>query len=424
LFHAALEQSPEDRPAFLDSACGEDTELRRHVDLLVSAEENAGSFLDKAGIADLTATIRAAGSLAGRQFGHYRIVSPLGVGGMGEVYRAHDTKLSRDVAIKALPYEFARDRERVARFRREARTLASVNHPHIGSIYGLEEFDGTDFLVLELVEGKRPSGPLPVVEALRISAQIADALAAAHTRGIIHRDLKPANVMVTAEGQVKVLDFGLAKAIYGGEERQPALPATATAVESVAGHVIGTPAYMSPEQARGERVDQRTDIWSFGCLLYELLTGERAFRASTLQETIAAVLEHEPDWHRLPAKTPGRIRQLLHRCLEKDVDRRLAAMADARKTIEQAQRGWNRWRIAGPALWCWCWLSHLPCGCSVQFDLRTPRSGFSSRSLRIPYASRRFRPTAAWSPSSEANRLSSARARSTRKYSRMANRCN
>jgi serine/threonine protein kinase len=148
LFHAALEQLPVDRRAFLDSACGQDTELRRHVDLLVSAEENAGSFLDKAGAADLTATIRAAGSLMGQQLGHYRIVSPLGVGGMGEVYRAHDTKLSRDVAIKTLPYEFARDRERVARFRREARTLASLNHPHIAAIYGLEEFDGTDFLVL------------------------------------------------------------------------------------------------------------------------------------------------------------------------------------------------------------------------------------------------------------------------------------
>jgi len=347
LFHAALEQSPEDRRAFLDSACGQDTELRRHVDVLVSAEENAGSFLDKAGVADLTATIRAAGSLVGQQFGHYRIVSPLGVGGMGEVYRAHDTKLSRDVAIKTLPYEFARDRERVARFRREARTLASLNHPHIAAIYGLEEFDMTDFLVLELVEGKHPSGPLPVAEVLRISAQIAEALTAAHARGIIHRDLKPANVMVTPEGRVKVLDFGLAKAIYGGEEREPALSETVTVVESVAGHVIGTPAYMSPEQARGEGVDQRADIWSFGCLLYELLTGERVFRASTLQETIAAVLEREPDWQRLPAKTPGKVRQLLRRCLEKDVDQRLAAIADARKIIEQAHHGWNRWRIAG-----------------------------------------------------------------------------
>ena len=347
LFHAALEQSTQDRRAFLDSACGQDTELRRHLDLLVSAQENAGSFLDKAGVADLTATIRAAGSLVGQQFGHYRIVSPLGVGGMGEVYRAHDTKLNRDVAIKTLPYEFALDRELVARFRREARTLASLNHPHIAAIYGLEEFDRTDFLVLELVEGRHPSGPLPIAEVLRISAQIADALAAAHVRGIIHRDLKPANVMVTAEDRVKVFDFGLAKAMYGGEERDPALSGTVTVPESVAGRVVGTPAYMSPEQARGERVDQRTDIWSFGCLLYELLTGERAFRASTLQETIAAVLEREPDWQRLPAKTPISIRQLLRRCLRKDANQRLAAIVDARKTVEKAQLGWNRWRIAG-----------------------------------------------------------------------------
>jgi serine/threonine protein kinase/Tol biopolymer transport system component len=347
LFHAALEQAPEARRAFLDSACAQDTELRRDVELLLSAEENAGSFLDQGGVTDMTAAIRAAGSLVGRQFGHYRIVSHLGVGGMGEVYRAHDTKLGRDVAIKTLPHEFARDRERVARFRREARMLASLNHPHIAAIYGLEEFDGTDLLVLELVEGKHASGPLPVAEVMRIGRQIADALAAAHARGIIHRDLKPANVMVTGEGRVKVLDFGLAKAIYGEEKSEPGLPEDFTVVESIAGHVIGTPAYMSPEQARGGSADQRTDVWSFGCLLYELLTGERAFRASTLPETIAAVLQREPDWQRLPAKTPGKVRQLLHRCLEKDMDQRPAAIADARITIEQAQRGWNQWRIAG-----------------------------------------------------------------------------
>jgi serine/threonine protein kinase len=348
LFHAPLEQQPDVRRAFLDSACGQDTELRRQVDLLVSAEEHAGSFLDKAGVADLTETTRvAAGSLVGRQFGHYRIVSPLGVGGMGEVYRAHDTKLTRDVALKTLPHQFARDPERVSRFRREARTLASLNHPHIAAIYGLEEFESTDFLVLELVGGKHPSGPLPIEVALRIGGQIAEALEAAHARGIIHRDLKPANVMVTPEGQVKVLDFGLAKAVYGREENGPIPSGTATGVESATGHVIGTPAYMSPEQARGERVGQRTDIWSFGCLLSELLTGERVFQAGTLQETITAVLEREPDWRLLPAKTPTNVRQLLRRCLQKDVNRRLAAIGDARKTLEQAQRGLNRRRIAG-----------------------------------------------------------------------------
>jgi serine/threonine protein kinase/Tol biopolymer transport system component len=347
LFHAALERSPQDRRAFLDGACSQDTEMRRHVELLVSAEENAGSFLDETDAAALTAAFGAAGSLVGKELGHYRIISPLGVGGMGEVYRAHDTKLSRDVAIKTLPREFARDRERLVRFRREARTLAALNHPQIAAIYGLEEFDRTDFLVLELVEGTHPSGPLPVAEVLRIGEQVADALAAAHAGGIIHRDLKPANVMVTREGRVKVLDFGLAKAIYGEEERAPALSGTVTSVESVAGHLVGTPAYMSPEQARGDRIDQRTDIWSFGCLLYELLTGERLFRADTLQETIAAVLEREPDWQRLPASTPASVRQLLCRCLQKDANQRLAAIADARNTIEQAQHRRNRWRVAG-----------------------------------------------------------------------------
>ena len=347
LFHAALEQSPETRRAFLDSACGQDTELRRQVDLLVSAEENAGSFLHEAAVSNPTATMHGAGSLVGRQFGHYRILSPLGVGGMGEVYRAHDTTLSRDVALKTLPREFARDDERVSRFRREARTLASLNHPHIAAIYGLEEFDGTDFLVLELVEGKHPSGPLPIAEVLRIGEQITEALAAAHARGIIHRDLKPANVMVTPEGQVKVLDFGLAKAVYGLGEQGLAPAGSMNSLESVAGHIVGTPAYMSPEQAGGQQVDQRTDVWSFGCLLYELSTGKRIFRGDTVADTIAAVLEREPDWQLLPAKTPSKIRQLLRHCLQKDVNQRLASIADARKIIEQARRGRSRRRMAG-----------------------------------------------------------------------------
>ena len=355
LFHAALEKSPEDRRAFLDGACGQDTELRLQVEILVSAEENAGSFLDKSGIADPTATIRAVGSLNGQQFGHYRIKSPLGMGGMGEVYRAHDTKLSRDVALKTLPSEFARDRERVARFRREARMLASLNHPHIAAIYGLEEFDGTDFLVLELVEGKHPSGPLPVAEALRICGQIADALAAAHDRDIIHRDLKPANVMVNTEGQVKVLDFGLAKAVSRSTPGHPhenlrlSQESSVTRSGTMPGGAMGTPGYMSPEQARGRDVDRRTDIWSFGCVLYELLAGKRAFHGGTTPETLAAVLEAEPDWQALPAKTPRRIRELLRRCLQKDPDLRPGNIAEARKILE-ARHGWNRWLVAGVAV--------------------------------------------------------------------------
>ena len=350
LFHAALEQSPETRRAFLDSACGNDAELRRQVDRLVSADKEAGSFLERTRAADPIVTIGAAGSLSGHEFGHYRIVSPLGVGGMGEVYRAHDLKLGRDVAIKTLPYQFARDRERVSRLRREARTLASLNHPHIAAIYGLEEFDETDFLVLELVEGQHPAGPLPIVEALRIGEQIAEALAAAHARGIVHRDLKPANVMITPQGQVKVLDFGLAKAVYGQEDEGTVQAENVNTAGSVAGHVIGTPGYMSPEQARGEQVDPRTDVWSFGCLLYELLTGERVFRANTVQETVTAVLEREPDWQLLPARTPAKVRRLLRYCLQKDVNHRLPAIGDALTTIKQAQNGVNLWRIAGALL--------------------------------------------------------------------------
>ena len=350
LFHAALECAPEARPKFLDRACSGDTDLRRQVELLLAKEEQAGSFLEVPAIEDMQVTLTAAGSLLGRQFGPYHILSPLGAGGMGEVYRAHDSKLGRDVAIKTLPGEFAREPERLARFRREARTLASLNHPNIAAIYGLEEFEEADYLILELVEGEKLSGALPVETALDRGCQVAAALEAAHDRGIIHRDLKPANVKVTPEGRVKVLDFGLAKAIWGPEGSQDLSQlATATGVESVAGQIVGTPGYMSPEQALGLDVDKRTDIWAFGCLLYELLTGKRAFPGATLQDTIAAVLQREPDWHALPAKAPAKIRELLRQCLQKDANRRLDNIADARRTIEQAQRGGNRWRAVAVA---------------------------------------------------------------------------
>jgi serine/threonine protein kinase len=270
---------------------------------------------------------------------------------MGEVYRAHDSKLGRDVAIKTLPAEFARDPDRLARFRREARTLASLNHPNIAAIYGLEESGDVDCLVMELVEGETLRGPLPLDKALEYARQVAEALEAAHDKAIIHRDLKPNNVKVTPQGRVKVLDFGLAKAIWGAEENQDLSQlATVTSLESsLTGRVLGTPPYMSPEQARGKDVDKRTDIWAFGCLLYELLAGKRAFPGETLQDTIAAVLEREPDWQALPAKTPAKIRDLLHQCLQKDAGRRLQTIADVRRTIEQVQRGWNRWRVAAIA---------------------------------------------------------------------------
>ena len=347
LFHAALERRPEARQAFLEVACGGDTGLGRQVELLLAKGEEAGSFLETPAMRDMIVTQTATVPLLGRQFGPYRIVSPLGAGGMGEVYRAHDSKLGRDVAIKTLPAEFARNPDRLARLRREARTLASLNHPNIAAIYGLEESGEADFLVLELVEGETLRGALPVQTALDRALQVAQALEAAHGKGIIHRDLKPANVKVTPQGTVKVLDFGLAKVMGGPEENQDLSQwTTATGIETAAGHIIGTPGNMSPEQARGEAVDERTDIWAFGCLLYELLAGRRAFPDETLPDAIAAVLEREPDWQALPAKTPAKVRELLRQCLEKDAGRRLHKIADARRTIEAARRGWNRWRVA------------------------------------------------------------------------------
>src|SRR5215470_2430062 len=281
IFHAALERAPEAREVFLDDSCKEDAELRQQVAFLLRQGEEARSFLER------PALETAAARLVGRQFGPYRILSPLGAGGMGEVYRAHDSKLGRDVAIKTLPAEFAPDPERLARFRREARTLASLNHPNIAAIYGLEQSGDMDCLVLELVEGETPRGPLPLADALRIAKQVAEALEAAHDKGIVHRDLKPANVKVTPEGRVKVLDFGLAKAISGPDvDRDFSQLATAASTATLAGHIVGTPAYMSPEQARGKGVDQRTDIWAFGCLFFELLTGKRTFEGDTTSDTI------------------------------------------------------------------------------------------------------------------------------------------
>src|SRR5258705_7344464 len=253
-------------------------------------------------------------------------------------------------AIKTLPHEFARDAERLSRLRREARTLASLNHPNIAAIYGLEESEEADGLVMELVEGEMLRGPLPVGTALDRACQVASALEAAHDKGIIHRDLKPTNVKVTPQGMVKVLDFGLAKAIWWPDgNRDLSQLAAGKSVESAAGQIVGTPGYMSPEQARGRDVDKRTDIWAFGCLLYELLTGKRAFPGETLQDTIASVLEREPNWHALPAKTPSQVRELMRQCLQKDPALRLHNIANARRTIEKAQRGWNRWRVTAIA---------------------------------------------------------------------------
>jgi serine/threonine protein kinase len=280
---------------------------------------------------------------AGTRLGSYEVTSQIGAGGMGEVYQAHDTKLGRDVAIKVLPEAFAHDPEKLSRFQREAKLLASLNHPNIATIHGLEDSNGTSYLVMELVPGEnlaervKRDGPVPVEEALTIAKQIAEALEAAHEKGIIHRDLKPANVKLTPEGKVKVLDFGLAKAFAGDTSTEdmgnsPTLSMAAT----MQGVILGTAAYMSPEQARGKAVDKRADIWAFGCVLYELLTAKQAFYGEDVTDILAAVVRADPDWSRLPGSTPPNIRALLRRCLQKDKSLRLRDAGDARIEIHEA----------------------------------------------------------------------------------------
>ena len=267
--------------------------------------------------------------MIGQNISHYRITSKLGQGGMGEVYRATDTKLNREVALKVLPEAFASDTQRMARLSREAQMLASLNHPNIASIYGLEEADGRQALVLELVEGETLAdrikrGAIPLEESLKLALQIAEALEVAHEKGIIHRDLKPANVKDTPEGVVKVLDFGLAKAmeeevVPGDISQSPTISQLATK----AGMILGTAAYMSPEQARGKPVDRRTDIWAFGVVLYEMLTGKMAFQQEDISLTLASVMRDDPKWDALPGKLPSPIDSVLQRCLDRDQSHRL-----------------------------------------------------------------------------------------------------
>ena len=281
----------------------------------------------------------------GSRLGPYEVISAIGAGGMGEVYRARDSKLGRDVALKVLPQGFARDADRMARFQREAKVLASLNHPNIATIYGLEDSGGTHALVMELVEGptladRIRSGPIPIDEALKIAKQICDALEYAHERGIVHRDLKPANVKVTNDDAVKVLDFGLAKAIEGDASSMDITNSpTISRLATQAGILLGTAAYMSPEQAKAKPVDRRADIWAFGCVLYEMLTGKRIFRGESVTETLASVIKSEPDWSQLPEATPMRVRVLLQRCLQKDPKQRLRDIGDARISLEEVLSG-------------------------------------------------------------------------------------
>jgi len=280
--------------------------------------------------------------MIGKTLSHYKVIEKIGQGGMGEVYRAEDTNLSREVAIKVLPEQFTKDPQRLARFEREAKLLASLNHPNIAAIYGFEEADDVRFFAMELVPGETlaervAKGPVPVEEALEVCRQIAEGVEAAHEKGVIHRDLKPANVKVTPEGKVKILDFGLAKAF---EDEIPAadISQSPTLTEEMtrAGVILGTAAYMSPEQARGEEVDKRADIFAFGCVLYELLTGRTTFGGKTVTDTLAKVLEGEPDWKALPGVTPWRIQELLRRCLTKDAHDRLRDIATVRIEVKLA----------------------------------------------------------------------------------------
>ena len=341
LYYDALERPEAERSAFLAGACGGDNRLHREVEKLLSFDKKAGSFMESPAL-DVAAQALARKAEAGKSIDfvgqtllHYKVLDKIGEGGMGEVYRAEDAVLGRQVAIKVLPDEFAHDAERLARFEREAKLLASLNHPNVAAIYGLEQADGKPFLVLELVEGQTLSerskkGRIPLDETLDICRQIAEGLEAAHEKGIIHRDLKPANVKVTPEGKVKILDFGLAKAFY--EQAAPVDPSrspTITEQMTAMGVILGTAAYMSPEQAKGKRVDKRADIWAFGCVLYECLTGKRTFHGDTITETVAAILKSDPDWTLLPADTPPIVRAVLRQCLQKDPSRRLRDVADA-----------------------------------------------------------------------------------------------
>jgi serine/threonine protein kinase/Tol biopolymer transport system component len=349
LYHAAVSRPPGERASFLADACGEDTGLRRELEGLLDEQLHSGDGFLAAPVAASQLPDFRPGAMTGRSLGDYQLEAPVGAGGMGEVYRAVDTKLRREVAIKILARAFTSDSGRLARFEREARMLAALNHPNVCSIYGLEEAEGIQFLILEFVEGETlqdvlrrqpPGSGLPVHEALTIGRQIAEALEVAHDRGIIHRDVKPANIKITPSGVVKVLDFGLAKTVAG-----VAAPAHLTHApiaaggERTSGTLVGTAAYMSPEQASGKIVDRRSDVWAFGVVLFEMVAGKRPFSGETAADALLSVLHTSPDWTTLPGAVPPDLRRLIRRCLEKDPRRRVQSIGDARVQIEDLLSG-------------------------------------------------------------------------------------
>jgi serine/threonine-protein kinase len=350
VYESALEREPAARDAFLADACRDDSDLRREVESLL-AQEHTPLVVDQEVMAVAAVVLEGVSRLEpGTAVGPYRVEALIGAGGMGEVYRARDAKLNRDVALKVLPESLTRDPDRLARFTREANVLASLNHPNVAAIYGLEDGGEVHALVLELVDGptladRITRGPLALQEILPIARQIADGLAAAHEHGVIHRDLKPANVKVRDDGTVKVLDFGLSKPVQPAASTQsgsePPIgplqsPTVLSPVVTAKGVILGTAAYMSPEQAKGRPADKRSDVWAFGCVLYEMLTGKRAFDGDDVSDTFANVLKGQPDWTALSNETPAAIRRLLRRSLEKDARRRLADVADARLEIDEA----------------------------------------------------------------------------------------
>jgi serine/threonine-protein kinase len=340
IFQGALEREPHERASFLDQACGDDPSLREKLEALLRSHEGAGSFLRSPASLPNGGKVRAAApELVGQRLGSYELKMHVGSGGMGDVYRARDTQLRRDVAIKVLPREFSRDPDRVARFQREAVALAALNHSNIAAIHDLDEIDGTRFLVMEFVEGETLAarlklGPLSVGQAIDVCRQIAAGLEGAHAKGVHHRDLKPDNIQITPDGRVKLLDFGLAKMLAAENEETDAALRNLTLGNTIPGVILGTAPYLSPEQARGLQPDKRSDIWAFGCVMFEALTGRQAFPGATIMDVFAAILKSEPDWTLLPPELPSPVQSLLRRCLQKEPSQRLPDIAHARMTLE------------------------------------------------------------------------------------------